>query len=566
MAVTVGMGASGDGLLERLEAIVGRRHLLRGARTRSYVTGYRTGEGEVVAVVRPGSLVELWRAARACVQADHILILQAANTGLTGGSTPNGAYDRPVVLINTLRLKGVRPVRGGTQVVCLPGAALHEVEAALVPLGREPHSVIGSSCIGASVVGGVCNNSGGALVQRGPAYTEYAVFARIDETGELRLHNHLGVSLPEDPEAMLEALEAGAFDDRATDGDQRAASAAAGYDAVVRDVEAATPARFNADPRGLYEASGSAGRVIVFAVRLDTFPAPQARRVFYVGTNDVAALGRLRRVLLAGAARLPTSAEYIHRDAFDLADAYGRDTVTAIRWLGTSRLPLLYGVKTALDDGARRLGLAAVSDRLLQAISRWLPDPLPARMRVWRERFEHHLILTLEDDAEASLALVREALRGADADLFECAPEEGRIAALHRFAVAGAAVRWRAVSPSEVGDIVALDLALPRNAEAWFEVLPAELETDLVARLYYGHFLCHVFHQDYVARPGVNAGDLKRRLLAFAAARGAQYPAEHNVGHQYVAAPALVEHYRRLDPANALNPGIGKTSRKRGWA
>jgi FAD/FMN-containing dehydrogenase len=53
--------------------------------------------------------------------------------------------------------------------------------------------VIGSSCIGASVIGGICNNSGGSLVQRGPAYTEMSLFARIDENGKLTLVNHLGL-------------------------------------------------------------------------------------------------------------------------------------------------------------------------------------------------------------------------------------------------------------------------------------------------------------------------------------------------------------------------------------
>jgi len=36
---------------------------------------------------------------------DKIIIIQAANTGLTGGSTPDGNnYDRDVVIINTLKL------------------------------------------------------------------------------------------------------------------------------------------------------------------------------------------------------------------------------------------------------------------------------------------------------------------------------------------------------------------------------------------------------------------------------------------------------------------------------
>ena len=199
-------------LVAELASIVGRRHVLSTqSSTRAYATGYRFGSGEVAAVVRPGSLVELWRVFTACIAAGHIVIPQAANTGLTGGSTPLGDYDRPVVIVSTLRLIGVIPILGGAQVICLAGATLYELERELGPLGREPHSVIGSSCLGASVIGGVCNNSGGALVQRGPAFTEYALYARVDESGAIRLHNHLDVDLGEDrgagPEAMLAALE-----------------------------------------------------------------------------------------------------------------------------------------------------------------------------------------------------------------------------------------------------------------------------------------------------------------------------------------------------------------------
>ena len=46
-------------------------------------------------------------------------------------------------------------------------------------------------------------------------------------------------------------------------------------------------------------------------------------------------------------------------------------------------------------------------------------------------------------------------------------------------------------------------------------------------------------------------------------ARGAQYPAEHNVGHIYKAKPALAAHYLALDPTNCFNPGVGGTERDR---
>ena len=136
---------------------------------------------------------------------------------------------------------------------------------------------------------------------------------------------------------------------------------------------------------------------------------------------------------------------------------------------------------------------------------------------------------------------------------------------LHRFAAAGAAVRYGAIHRDRVEDILALDIALRRNEEDWLEHLPPELDSQIEAKLYYGHFLCHVLHQDYVVKKGCDPAALKARMLEILDARGAEYPAEHNVGHLYAAKPALSEHYRTLDPTNSFNPGIGKTSRDRNY-
>ena len=172
-------------LISRLTQTVGEKYIITDpAKTEQYRQGYRFGEGKALAVVRPGTVLEMWQILQACVEADVIVITQAANTGLTGGSTPDGNdYDRDIVIVNTMRLNIIQPINNNEQVVCLPGSTLNQLELLLKPLGREPHSVIGSSCIGASVLGGVCNNSGGALVQRGPAYTEMALFAQINEEG-----------------------------------------------------------------------------------------------------------------------------------------------------------------------------------------------------------------------------------------------------------------------------------------------------------------------------------------------------------------------------------------------
>ncbi|MDN3685771.1 hypothetical protein QW180_28230 [Vibrio sinaloensis] len=79
-------------------------------------------------------------------------------------------------------------------------------------VNRAPHSVIGSSSLGATVVGGIANNSGGALVKRGPAYTELAIFAQVNKDGELNLVNHLGIDgLGDSPEEILQNIQDGRF-------------------------------------------------------------------------------------------------------------------------------------------------------------------------------------------------------------------------------------------------------------------------------------------------------------------------------------------------------------------
>ncbi|WP_036025388.1 D-lactate dehydrogenase [Paraburkholderia dilworthii] len=563
--LTAPTGRAMRDLLHSLRSIVGKRHVLTGHRaTRRYTSGFRFGKGEALAVVRPGSLAEMWRAFVSCIQQNAVVITQASNTGLTGGSTPNGdCHGRDVVVINTTRIRRLHVILGGEQVVCLAGTTLDQLERTLKPLGREPHSVIGSSCIGASVIGGVCNNSGGSLVRRGPAYTELALYARVDVNRQVHLVNHLGIELGEGPEVVLSRLEAGNFSDRDI---LRLPDAASDRDYThhVRDVDSETPARYNADPLRLFEAAGSAGKLMVFAVRLDTFAAEKATKTFYIGTNRTSHLTDVRRHLLTECSTVPIAGEYLHRDAYDMAEEYGKDMFVAIERLGTRRLPELFTVKNWVDSVAGGLGAAGngISDRMLQALSRLLPNHLPSRMQQFRRRFEHHLMVKVSASSEAEvrdyLSSLRESL---ETDFFQCTSAEARKAFLHRFVAASAAIRYRAVHRQEVEDIVALDIALRRNDRNWEEKLPPDIDSKIVLKLYYGHFFCHVFHQDYIVKKGLDCLEIEHQLLKICDERGAKYPAEHNVGHLYQAEKTLADFYRSLDPCNCLNPGIGKTSK-----
>ncbi|WP_300514586.1 D-lactate dehydrogenase [Aliiroseovarius sp.] len=555
-------------LINRLKQICGRRHVLTGARrTARFRKGFRSGEGEALAVVQPATLLEQWQVLKACVDADKIVIMQAANTGLTEGSTPKGSYDRDVVLINTRRMDGLQLIRDGAQVISFPGATLFALEKLLAPLKRQPHSVIGSSCIGASVMGGVCNNSGGSLVERGPSYTELSLYARITEGGQLELVNHLGLDLGDTPEEILTRLQDGDYTEADVTTDNRKASDT-DYARRVRNVDANTPARFNADKSRLYEAAGCAGKLAVFAVRLDTYPMNASEVSFYIGAPETGALGDLRREILSGFETLPVSAEYMHEEVFDLSDRYGKDTMVMIDKLGTDRLPMFFALKGAVDARLSGVpGLANLTDRVMQTLSRLWPDILPKRMRAFRKKYPHHLILKMRDGGVAEARALLERMKAAGAlDFIECNAREAKMAGLHRFAAAGAAVRYMNVHQGEVEDIIALDIALRRNDRDWFERLPAEISDQLVSKLYYGHFMCHVLHQDYIVKKGADPVALKAKMLEILDQRGAEYPAEHNVGHLYPAKPDLADFYKSIDPTNSLNPGIGKMSRNKHYS
>ena len=556
-------------LFQDLRAIIGEKNILTTKWSKlPYCKGWRYGKGEALAVARPGTLFEIWKIIQICVDLDIIVIMQAANTGLTGGSTPYGDdYDRPIIVINTMRVSHIHIIDDGKQIVGLAGSTLFGLENKLASYGREPHSVIGSSCIGASIVGGICNNSGGALVKRGPAYTELALYAQINAEGELVLVNELGIDLGNTPKEILTRLQ---DQDYSADEIQFPNKLASDneYQERVRNVDADTPARFNADKRRLHGASGCAGKIAVFAVRLDTYPIPERNQVFYLGTNNSNVLGKIRREILSNFKNLPTSGEYLHRDCYDAAKKYSKDTFIAIEKMGPSFIPKLFEFKRIVDLIAEKLSFLPnqFSDRLMQFISKFFPNHLPQRMEEYREMFEHHWIIEMSGEGiDEAKAYFDELFKKNEGDFFECTEREAKKAILHRFVAASALGRYYAINQNKFESILSMDIAFPRNEKDWFEILPKEIDDSFEMKLYYGHLFCHVLHHNYVVKKGVDTEELTQKLLKTYEDKGAEYPAEHNVGHEYFAKPSLSSFYKELDPTNAFNPGIGKTSKKKYW-
>ena len=559
---------TGSEIIEQLKSVVGHKGVLSSkSKTAYYRSGFRSGFGGSIGVVFPKSLIELWETLKVCVDANCAIIMQATKTGLTEGSSPSGFdYDREVVIINITRIKKIILLDGGKQVIAFPGSTLHELEGELSSIKRAPHSVIGSTTIGATIVGGIANNAGGALCKRGSSYTELSLYARVNEEGNLELINHLGIeNLGETPEEIFENLEKGSFSKEDIQGMDKAASDRE-YQNRIRNIDAEIPNRYNADPHRLYEVSGSAGKVVAFAVRVDTYPMPKEKKVFYLGTNNPNDFSKLRKDILKNFSELPEMCEYMNREIFDTAKKYGKDVFLSIKHIGTKRLPKLYAIKSNMEYYLNKIPLVPkfLPDQILYYLSRLFPEHLPKRLIDYRNQYEHYLILDMSDEGieEARKYLEKEWSSLDGVGFFECNEDEQKSALMHRFAAAGAAIRYQTIHQRKTEEVLALDIALLGNDTEWMEKIPDEIKEDLDLSLYYGHFMCHVFHHDYILKKGTNIKDVKENLLKRLDQKSAKYPAEHNVGHMYKADETLQKHYRELDPTNTFNPGIGFTDKK----
>ena len=556
-------------IINNLKSITGSRYILTAKwNKQAYSKGWRYGEGEALAVAKPGTLLEIWEILEVCVSSDIIVIMQAANTGLTGGSTPYGYdYDRPIIIINTMRIDNIHIINDGKQIIGFSGSTLFGLENKLLSYGREPHSVIGSSCIGASIVGGVCNNSGGALVKRGPAYTELSLYAKINSKGKLILVNDIAIDLGKTPKEILTNLQQRKYSEKHIKFPDKLASDNE-YQQRVRDVKADTPARFNSDGRRLFGASGCAGKIAVFAVRLDTYISPKRTQVFYVGTNNQDAFASIRKNILSNFKNLPASGEYLHRECYDAAKKYSKDTFIVIDKLGPNFIPWLFDFKRKVDLLSEKFSFlpSKLSDKIMQFLSCFWPNHLPKRMETFRNEYEHHWIIEMSDDGiEEANIFFKKFFKENDGSFFVCTKKEAKKALLHRFVAASAIGRFHALNHNNLGDMMSMDIAFPRNEKNWFEKLPKRLNDVFEMKLYYGHLFCHVLHQNYILKKGSDAKSIKKELLDIYDSRGAEYPAEHNVGHEYFAKPSLIKFYKELDPINGFNPGIGRTSKLKNW-
>ena len=122
-------------------------------------------------------------------------------------------------------------------------------------------------------------------------------------------------------------------------------------------------------------------------MRLDTFPAEKKQQVFYIGTNQPEVLTEIRRHILGEFTHLPVAGEYMHRDIYDIAERYGKDTFLMIDKLGTDKMPFFFTMKGRTDAMLEKVSLFKphFTDRFMQKLGNVFPAHLPERMKTARQ-------------------------------------------------------------------------------------------------------------------------------------------------------------------------------------
>lgn len=170
-------------LLQRLEAVVGRTHILADPELRASYESDWTGRfrGQALAVVRPGSTAETAAVVRLCHEARIPIVPQGGNTGLVGGGVPRGGE----VLLSLRRLDSVGPLDTLAQEITV-GAGVTLATVQDVSAGDGLTLGVDLASRGSATIGGmVATNAGGIRVLRhGPMRHQVigveAVFANGD--------------------------------------------------------------------------------------------------------------------------------------------------------------------------------------------------------------------------------------------------------------------------------------------------------------------------------------------------------------------------------------------------
>lgn len=574
-------------LVQTLKRIVGKANILDGreetTQTSPFLKGSRLGNGSALCIVKPTKVKQVVEIVQAVVDANCVVLVQGQNTGLTGGSVPRRQTDgRPTVVVSMKELDTVFPIDNGQRVVCLAGvglASLHRFVQEHFP-ERESHSILGSTFLNPTTAAGVAFGSGGTQMRKGPAFTERALYLKVDHDkfgkSIVKVVNTLGIKGLDGEEGEFESHSR--FDGVIRQLDNYVATIHAGVKAAMKksnDTYGTKPAsetdykkrlcqngtqvnRFNADTRGC-ECNRSEGKVLILASVHDTFPKPTKTKTYWISFNSFeTALEFRRKVCLFEPNDVPVSMEYMDRDSFDVIDRAGRFLGNTIKLVGTTSPIVQHLWKFKLWIEALDIrGASTFGDKILFWMNPVLPSILPAHIVSMGKERDHHVALTV-GDFDGSLDRFTERLskfreaKGNDVLIHECRSksEENALTAF-RF-VAAPAFRTYCVGNRIQG--FSVDYALPQNVSG----APPRTPEAPLKRMRYSHFGCNVVHEDLAYPAGVDIESIKHGLKRSVENEcHGKLPAEHGHGTEYHAPEPTKKRWMMMDPLNVMNPGVG---------
>lgn len=152
-------------LIESLTAIVGKNHVLTGLDLDDYEQDWRRRvRGKALCVVRPGSTQEVAEVVQACAEVGAAIVPQGGNTGLVGGSIPDGSGTQ--VLMSLRRMTTVRSIDPENMTITVEaGCVLQSVQEV-----ADSHGFLFPLSLGAegscTMGGNLATNAGGTQVLR----------------------------------------------------------------------------------------------------------------------------------------------------------------------------------------------------------------------------------------------------------------------------------------------------------------------------------------------------------------------------------------------------------------
>lgn len=153
-------------LCDELESVVGATGLIRDKQSmQGYLTDWRNAyRGNAALVVRPASTEEVAAIVRICSEAGVALVPQGGNTGLCGGSIPDGSGSQ--VVLSLTRMTRIRQVDPANETITVEaGVILQRLQEAAAEAGRLFPLSLGAE--GSCTIGGnLATNAGGTAVLR----------------------------------------------------------------------------------------------------------------------------------------------------------------------------------------------------------------------------------------------------------------------------------------------------------------------------------------------------------------------------------------------------------------